>query len=244
MPARKPKPAPAPETVIHESAIARIEPIPEIPATWDLPAQPSWDRARALVDDVRRSITAIIHLGMEIHALREEFIAQGKRNDVMGRARVSANIEKGWQQAVQAELGICYKTAYRIMERAQSVVCMRRLELGEAVEFQDGRTREMRTLAPTPELQAQATQALEAVVAGTVAAPRAWAGLVGEATRRAAQGGSASRAATDHARNLTTAIVKLRHSLHAWKHLNPQERAEIETLWQEVSAKLPDTWKA
>ena len=130
------------------------------------------------------------------------------------------------------------------MDRAISMFCMRRLELGETVEYQDSRTQAMRTLEATPELQAQATQAIEAVVAGTVAAPRAWAGLLGEASRRSSQGGSSARAAVDHARNLCTAIIKLRSSLREWKNISIVERAEIETLWHEVAAKLPETWKA
>jgi hypothetical protein len=237
------KPKQTAETVIHESAISRIEPVPQIPSTWAPPAEPSWDRARALVADVRRSISSIINLGMEIQALKDEYFAQGARKDVLGRLTVTANVEKGWNQAVQDELGIHYSTAYRIMERAYSVVCMRQLELGEPVSFQDGRTREMRVIEPTPEMQEQATQALEAVVAGTVAAPRAWAGLVGEATRRANQGGSAARAATDHAANIARAITALRNSLKSWKHLDPHDRADLEKQWQGVLAVLPETMR-
>jgi hypothetical protein len=234
----KPKP-----TVIEESAIVRTEPLPQIPTDMQLPDDPSWDRARAYVDDVRRSIMAVIHLGLEIRALKDQYEAQGARTDMLGRASITANIIKGWKQKVEDELGICHMTAYRIMERAESLVFMRRIEVGESVEYADSRTKEARTLESTPELQEQATKAIEAVVAGTVAAPRAWAGLVGEASRRSQQGGSASRAATDHARNLKRAIVALRTSLKHWKRISGEDRLELEKDWESVLALLPDTMR-
>jgi hypothetical protein len=237
------KAKPTAATVIEESAISRIDPIPQIPSTWVLPTEPSWDRARSLVADVRRSISSIINLGMEIQALHDEYFAQGSRTDRMGRSAATANVSKGWQQVVQDELGISHVTAIKIIERAYSVVCMRRIEEGEPVEYEDQRTHEKRNILPTEDLQQQATQALEAVISGTVAAPRAWAGLVGEASRRAAQGGSAARAATDHGRNLMRAIIALHNSLQQWKHISPEERLVIEKRWQSVLARLPETMR-
>jgi hypothetical protein len=227
--------------VIEESAIVRCEPIPEIPSVWKLPAEPSWDHARALINDVRRSITAVIELGAEIRALRDEFLQQGARTDLLGRQTVSANINKGWQEKVEDELGISHVTALKIMERAFSLVCMRQIETGEPVEYMDSRSKEQRILNPTPELQQQATKAIEAVVAGTVAAPRAWAGLIGEGSRVANQGGSSSRANVDHAKNLKMAITKLRTSLKEWKHISGKDRIEIEEMWQEIVESLPVT---
>jgi hypothetical protein len=227
------------ETVIHESAISRIEPVPEIPTELYPPAEPSWDRARAYVSDVRRSIMAVIHLGVEIRALQVQYYAQGERTDM--HSKPSANVSKGWQQKVQDELGVSHMTAYRIIERAESLVCMRRIEIGEAVSYYDNRSNSQRTLEPTPKLQQQASKAIESVVAGSVAAPRAWAGLIGEGSRISSQGGSASRAAVDHARNLKSAIVKLRNSLKEWKYIDGRDRIEIEEMWKEIAAILPST---
>ncbi len=228
------KAKPTAETVIHESAISRIQPVPEITTNLQLLHAPSWDRARELVHRIRGSINDVIELGLQIRDLHEEYSAHGTRNDKHAEKR-------GWQQKVQDELGISHTTALRLIERAESVIYMRRLQVGETIAFYNSKN-EQQELVATPDLQAQATQAIEAVVAGTVAAPRAWAGLLGEATRRAAQGGSAARAAVDHGENLKKAIIKLRTSIKEWRHLNTAQRAEIETLWQEVAAMLPETW--
>ena len=225
--------------VIEESAIVRSEPMPTIPIDLELPENPSWDRARALIDQVRRSISAVIQLGAEIQALQDQFYreGQGARTDL----KPSANVTKGWQAKVEEELGIHYTTAYRIMERAQSLICMRRVEIGESVDYFDTRHKEQRHLDPTPELQQAASKAIEAVVAGTVAAPRAWAGLIGEGSRVANQGGSTSRAEVNHAKNLKMAITKLRTSLKQWKYINGKDRIEIEELWKEIVEILPAT---
>jgi len=99
-------------TVIEESAITRVESVPaQIPATWQLPAEPSWDRARALVNDVRRSVCAIIELGAEITALRDQFFAFGARTDINGRQSITANVTQGWQQKVQDEHANIHMTA-------------------------------------------------------------------------------------------------------------------------------------
>lgn len=230
-------------TVIAESAIIRSEPMPEIPTELHLPENPSWDRARAMIDDVRRSIGTVILLGFEIRALREQYFAQGSRTDMLGRVTATANVTKGWNQAVQDELDISHMTAYRIMERAESLICMRRIEIGESVEYNDTRTHQQRVLEPTPELQQQATAAIEAVVTGAVAAPRAWAGLIGESARRAGQNGSVARAAVNHHKNIMRSIISLRSSFKHWRGLHPNERAEIETIWRELQADLPETIK-
>jgi len=235
------KAKPTAETVIHESAISRIEPVPEIPSTWNPPAQPSWDRARALVADVRRSISSIINLGMEIQALKDEYFARGSRTDKLNKAYYTANVTKGWQQAIHDELGIHHDTAYRIMERAYSVVCMRQIEEGIPVTYEDKRTKKVRTLESTPELQEQAAKAIEAVVSGTVAAPRAWAGLVGEGSRVANQGGVSDRAEVNHGKNLERAITKLRNSFQQWKHIDANQRVNIEALWIDMLQYVPDT---
>ena len=224
---------------IEESAIVRSEPIPDIPANIIFPENPSWDRARKLIHQVRRSISAVIDLGLEIHALHEDHFNnnKGTRTDI----KPSANVGTGWQQKVYEELGISHVTALKIMQRAESLICMRRIEIGEPVEYTDSRNKEQRILEPTPELQEQASKAIEAVVAGTVAAPRAWAGLIGEGSRVANQGGSTSRAEVNHAKNLKMAITKLRTSLKEWKHISGRDRIEIEELWKEIVEILPVT---
>jgi len=229
------------ETVIHESALTRIEPMPMIPAEWNPPAKPSWDRARALVNDVRRSITAVIQLGAEINALKQQYEAQGQRTDINGNTSISANVVKGWNAQVEKELGISFMTAHRIIERAYSLVSMRQIEEGIPVTYEDKRTKKVRTLESTPELQEQAAKAIEAVVSGTVAAPRAWAGLVGEGSRVANQGGVSDRAEVNHGKNLERAITKLRNSFQQWKHIDANQRVNIEALWIDMLQYVPDT---
>jgi hypothetical protein len=236
------KAKPTAATVIEESAIARIEPMPEIPTELQPPAEPSWDRARAYVNDVRRSIMAVIHLGVEIRALQEQYFAQGNTSNHGGKP--SANVSKGWQQKVQDELGIHHDTAYRIIERAESLVCMRRIEIGEAVSYHDNRSNSQRVLQPTTELQQQASKAIEAVVAGSVSAPRAWAGLIGEGSRISSQGGSAARASVDHHRNIMQALTKLKNSMRQYDYLDKDQRGEIEDCWNEVLPLIPKAFLA
>src|SRR6056297_3556149 len=98
MPAKKKEPQ-----VIEESAIVRTPAKQTIPAVWEPPEEPSWDRARTLVDVVRQSVTAVIELGMEIQALRDAYFAQGARTDALGRISINGSVNKGWQQVVQEE---------------------------------------------------------------------------------------------------------------------------------------------
>jgi len=127
------------------------------------------------------------------------------------------------------------------MERAYSVVCMRQIEEGIPVTYEDKRTKKVRTLESTPELKEQAAKAIEAVVSGTVAAPRAWAGLVGEGSRVANQGGVSDRAEVNHGKNLERAITKLRNSFQQWKHIDANQRVNIEALWIDMLQYVPDT---
>lgn len=150
----------------------------------------------------------------------------------------------GWQAKVKEELGISHVTALNIMSRALAIIGIRRLALGVAVEWDDSRTKKPKILEPTPEVSEKAREFLSAIESGGVSPTRAWAGIVGEGMRRQKNGGIGAKAPTDHARNLTVALVKLQTSLRFWKRLDPEERADIETLWQRVRKLLPDTWEA
>ena len=229
--------------VIEESAITISRPATEIPTVWAPPAEPSWDRARALTAEVRRSAAAIVELGMEIAGLREQWFKQGSRTDLVGKSYVTANVTKGWMARIEDELNISYKTAERIIERAYTVTMIKQLQSGETVKCISNREQDERVIEPTPELMELAAQALEQVVSGTVAAGRAWAGLIGESQRRTAQGGVAGRADVDHARNLQRAIRSLKTSLKHWKHIKGKDRLEIEQEWKEVIALLPETMR-
>ena len=229
--------------VIEESAITICKPSTEIPTVWDLTDEPSWDRARALAAEVRRSAAVIVHLGMEIAALREQWFKQGSRTDLAGNSYHTANVTRGWEAKVEEELGICHRTALRIMERASTVIMIRQLQAGESVKWVTNREQEERVIEPTPELQNMAAQALEQVVAGTIAAGRAWAGLIGESQRRTSQGGVAARANVDHARNLQRAIRALKTSLKHWKHIKGPDRLELEREWKAVVSLLPETMR-
>lgn len=226
--------------MIEETVITRLEnALPQ----WHEPENPSWDRARDLHTRAKNGAVAMIQMGIEIEALRVQFLNQGARTDINKQQFVTANVEKGWQQKVQDELGIHYSTAYRIVERARYVCMINELAIGEeTVIYTDSRGQD-REIAPTPEIRQIALRMMDDVEQGTVNAKRAWAGIVGEGSRVDGQGGSANRAATDHARNLKRAIVSLRTSLKAWRHISGQDRIELEEEWKTVLSLLPETMR-
>jgi len=221
-------------------------------APFEVPDQPSWERARALCREVRRGAEAIVQLGRELLALRRQWFSVGGRppgkNSPQGAASFSSDSKTstyearrkiaGWQQKVREELGISDDTARRIMERAQAIISLRRLQNGELIEYQapDGKA----VIEPTPEARENAAKILEEVEAGTVSASRALAGLVGETLRRQR---SPHRAPVDHAENIRVALIKLQNSLPKWGTLSPKQRAELEETWAEILPLLPDTWK-
>jgi hypothetical protein len=220
------KAKPTAEAVIDESAIARREPL--LPK-WNPPENPSWQRARDLYATAGKGAEAIIMMGMEISALKKQYISQGSRN----------SSEIGWQAMVEKELGICFKTAYRIMERAQySCMILSAATSDEPIIYTDSRKIDI-TVEPTPEIRKLAADKLEDLAAGTISPKRAWAGIVGEGSRRDKQGGSASRAGVDHYRNIDRAIKSLRYSFNQWQDLEPRQRADIEEKWHELTKSLP-----
>jgi FtsZ-binding cell division protein ZapB len=216
---------------------------------YELPAAPSWERARELAEEVKKSIRAIVLLGMEIEALRNQWFGDGHGGDRKSQewARnqaphpCGARSEKGWQAKVRDELGISDDTARRLMDKARYVCMLEDVTRGEEVEYTDSRNKTSK-LVPTAEMRQMAFRFLDDVVAGTVNPKRAWAGLVGEGSRRD-NTGSANRAPVDHYRNLKGALTALKTSLRQWNKLEPGQRAELETLWADISRKLPDTWR-
>lgn len=223
---------------------------------WRLPENPSWDRARTYCAQIRQSTEAIVRLGLELSGLKKQWFAQGKngggdrKSDAYkslcdrpvtkwsGNVITNGQIE-GWRARVEKELGIKWRTADRLIERAETIMLIWKLKTGRPVEYISSK-RERKTVVPTPEMVAKADEILEEIEAGTVAAPRAWAGLIGEGTRAAA---GKSRAEVDHARNLVAGLKKLATSLPHWRKLDPQARARIETLWAAVRGLLPETWE-
>jgi hypothetical protein len=230
------------------------------------PADPSWDRARELCGKVRQSIGDIVALGLELKGLRDQWFAQGgdtrfghgsphpaaNRDDRPfghGSSHPATNRDdrpthgqvRGWQTRVQEELGISHHTALRLIDKARYCSMLKTLSEGEAIEYRDT-TQEIKQIHPTEETKARAEAALDDVASGAVAAPRAFAGVVGESHRRNKSGGAANRAEVDHAQNLKDGLRKLKNSLRHWRKLEPGQRAEIECLWGEVRRLLPDTW--
>jgi len=205
---------------------------------------PSWERARTLWSRIKHSAEDIIALGMELEALRKQYLAQGARNDfVKGLNEVGSQpTERGWQDEVKAQLGMSYVTALEHMKKARYTSMMRDLAAGETVQYLDSKNN-VRELVPGPETCQLAEKALYDVVGGVRKASRAWAGLVGEGTRR--QDGAkktGDRAPVDHYEVLKGALKSMRNSLKHWRALEPGQRAELETLWADVSSKLPETW--
>lgn len=243
---------PNPQTEPTETAQALQE--------FHLPEKPSWDRARQYVQSIKRSMDDLIRLGYELAALRKQYYAeragagqpksiaphpaaQYLRNEKKASELVVTHAEVlGWQKKVREEIGISDDTARRIIERADAVLGLRRLQAGEAIEYLQPRTKEKIRIEATDDARALASSALEGIEAGTISAPRALTGFIGEALRRE-KAGSARKAATDHADNILTALRKLNTSLPHWRRLNPEDRAELETIWFRVRELLPDTWQ-
>ena len=232
--------------------------------TWKTPAEPSWERAREYCQGIRRCVEDIIALGLELTALRRQFIAQGKggggdvksaaaRNhfgggvdEVIGIRPKSSRetdeqyAERGWQAKVYAELKISHQTAIELMKRARYCCMIRDIAKGEDVRYLDSQN-EVHEVKAAPELTTLAEQALEGISTGQISPSRAWAGITGEGARRKIGQGT-KRDEVDHYENIVTGLKKLRTSLKHWKSLEPGQRAEIECLWGEVASKLPDTW--
>jgi len=224
---------------------------------WEIPSEPSWDRARVLLEEVKQTVRAIVLLGVEIQGLRAQFFNQGgstrigthtertnggRALSVTGTGGPAGTGEKGWERVVEDELGISARAARRLMEKAQYVCMLEEVTRGEHLRYKNTKG-EVKELTPSSEMQQMAFGFLSDVVAGTVNAKRAWAGLMGEGTRRGS-GGGPNRSAVNHHRNLCDALKKLRTSLKSWNQLNPDDRAKIETLWFEVSKLIPPTWIA
>lgn len=220
---------------------------------WSPPTTPSWDRARECAQRVRESCIAIIQLGVELHALREQYFmaGSGTRTDLRqplphpcgegSEGAHPAELRRGWQAKVQEELGISDDTARRIMDRAMYVGMIKALAEGEDVEYTDSK-KTLREIHATDDRKLLAAAALDEIVAGTASAQRAWSGIVGETERRAKGGGTPNRAPVDHYRNIKGGLTALKTSLRKWKHLESAQRCELETLWGEVRRLLPETW--
>lgn len=221
-------------------AVAKVVLEPVVVPRWEVPAVPSWERARGLLGTVRQTAQAIVLLGMEIDALRDQFFSPGSRTDLTSTARGGGS-EKGWEAVVKEQLCISPSSARRLIEKARYVCMIETVMRGEFVEYTDSRNK-LNRLEATEEVQRMAGILLEDVVAGTASPQRAWAGIVGESSRRAS-GAGPNRAAVDHSKNIEKALVKLRTSLASWKHLDIDQRGRLEQLWDEIADSLPDTWR-
>jgi hypothetical protein len=210
----------------------------------ELPSDPSWERARALKESIER-VTAegIIALGLELSALRRQWFAAGQGGgrpwekitsgqgcpEVM--KRVHHSVVVGWRKRVEEELDISYKTAERLIQKADQVIRLKALSEGEGVEYIDSRKALRRIEEPVPpEMRELAAAALDEVVLGTVNASRAFAGVVGEAERRVggAGGATANRAEPDYRRKVGPAAVTLKGAFQRWARLEWDEEGEHE----------------
>ncbi len=243
---------------VLEPEVMKKSEVAEVP----LPQFPSWDKARELAGRIRGGAEAIVELGLELVALKRQFYLvgvggdrksaayknhspQGAANDRKGWSNYEIRqAQQGWQAAVRDQLGISDDTARRWMERAVVIVQFQQLKAGQAIEYRPTgkRNEPPRLLEPTPEVLDRIDEALDNIVTGAVAAPRAFAGVIGESMRRTKQGGAAKKAPTDHAANIRAALTKLETSLPHWRRLDAETRMELETQWAAVQAILPDTW--
>jgi hypothetical protein len=236
------KHAPAPAPLVCDA---------EVIPSWQFPQTPSWDRARSLCADLRKTVENVIALGLEITALRREFFREGQGK---GGGRYASKLprlsrendlqfcQRGWQATVQEELGISHVTALEVMKRARYCCMIRDLAIGESVKYLDSK-KEIRDVEPTPEMSEMAKVALDDVAAGHASPARAWAGITGEGTR-VKKGTTPKREEVDHARNIRDGLIKLKTSLRHWKKLDPAQRAELEVIWGDVVKHVPETWLA
>lgn len=238
--------------------IIKINPAPaEVEIISPKPIAPSWDRARALWQSASRGAEDLIELSVLLLALRKEFFNVNNGGDrksaafknqpsARGRLIPTEKIysakppEKGWQETVQAQLGITHQTALRLIERGNAVMRIKGIADGEDVRWQDTKG-EIKIMRATEEAQRMAQEALPAVVAGILPASRAWAGICGESERSKA---GKRRAEIDYAAVMRRALVSLRNAAAAWNLLDPDDRADVENLWYEVRETLPATWGA
>lgn len=224
---------------------------------WTHCVEASWDRARCLAQDITKGAKAIVELGQVLAALKEQWFEQGIGGGgntrlalqdrgvpkcEKGRLVVSNMEMRGWQRRVEEELDISYKTADRYIEKAQYTCMMRDLIAGEAIQYVDSK-KNVKVVEPTPELQELAASKVREVILGTVNAKRAWAGLIGEGTRRGRQDGDAKRAPVDHRANLLAAMTKLNTSLPFYDDMDVEDRAAIEKVWRTLVKALPSAWK-
>lgn len=225
---------------MSKAAVAVLEPEVMAPAV-----EASWDRARQLVAEIG-DWHKIIELGRVLQALYHQYNAGLGGDRKSGNAQqksISARgnrSESGWCDVVRRELGMTPQTALRAIERGTYVEQVACVMSGEELEYKTTKG-EWKKLNPTPEIQEKAKEVLSDILQGANAG-RAWAGFVGETTRRGRYG-TPSRAPVDHCRNLLAAITKLENSLKEWRHLNPDERAMVEKQWHgRVTPNLPDTF--
>lgn len=225
---------------MSKSAAEVVEPevlVPEVEA--------SWDRARQLVAEIG-DWPKIIELGRVLQALRMEYFrkGQGRRDNLCPRAEKGSQVvgtpsKDGWCEVVRRELGMSPQTALRAIERGTYVEQVAVVMRGEELEYKTTNG-EWKKLEPTPEVQEKAKEVMNDIIAGANAGA-AWAGFVGETTRRGRYG-TPSRAKVDHAGNIKAGLKKLTTSLPYWKRLNPEARMEIERLWSKLAKLVPQTW--
>jgi hypothetical protein len=231
------------DAVVHDA---------EVIPSWKYPTAPSWDRARELCTDLRKTVETIIQLGLEITALRKEFFKQGAGGGGDMRSlnklpRLSRENDmqfclRGWQAKVREELGIGHQTALELIKRARYCCMIRDLAIGESVQYLTAK-KEVQNVEPTQEMSELAKAALEDVASGHASPSRAWAGITGEGTR-VKKGASMKREEVDHSRNIRDGLIKLKTSLRHWKKLDPAQRAELEVIWGDVVKHVPETWLA
>ena len=230
------------DAVVHDA---------EVIPSWKYPTAPSWDRARELCTDLRKTVETIIQLGLEITALRKEFFKQGTGGGNFSNSsklpRLSRENDmqfclRGWQAKVREELGIGHQTALELIKRARYCCMIRDLAIGESVQYLNAK-KEVQNVEPTPEMSELAKAALEDVASGHASPSRSWAGITGEGTR-VKKGASMKREEVDHSRNIRDGLIKLKTSLRHWKKLDPAQRAELEVIWGDVVKHVPETWLA
>jgi hypothetical protein len=198
-----------------------------------------WTRAKALCTDARKGADALIALGEELAELKRQWLQPGSRTDLATSGQGCPEVA-GWMKTVEAELGISYKTADRIIERAAALRTLIAVR-DQAVPSVEVAGRQHKVTARLAELARQQLDAVERFEAGP---ERAWAGFCGAVNPAAGAALVNSRA--DHARHLLEGLRTFQLHLFTadeqsrWEKFPPKAKSEILTAVETSATSWPD----
>lgn len=210
---------------------------------------PEFDHARELLardaTDTRRAIATKCELAGEIVRLRGLNLKNQSHNLLVGPKAQVCRRGDGFQAKLASELGLHHEQASRLVEFADYIQRLRLAAAGKPVKYitGSGKDRHEETFEANDIAQHLAQDSLAKVLTGDTSPSRAWAGVVGEGTRRA-ETGKMDRAATNHYKNCEKAQAKWATSLEHYYEFTEEQRAYLDSTWEELleSGAIPERW--